>query len=68
MIKFLQKVVAWAKNANIFSNCFGENILKIIKSVPDWANFRHLAIVFFAQFFFKLTQVAQKFWLPFFLR
>jgi uncharacterized membrane protein len=35
MIKFLQKVAAvGAKNANIFAKFFGENIFKIITSVP----------------------------------
>jgi hypothetical protein len=29
-----------SKNANFFAKFFGENILKIITSVPDWANFR----------------------------
>jgi hypothetical protein len=39
----LQKLaVVWAKNANIFAKFFGENILKIITSVPDWPNFRLL--------------------------
>jgi hypothetical protein len=33
-IKFLQKLAAvWAKNANFFSNFFGENIFKIITLV-----------------------------------
>jgi hypothetical protein len=53
MIKFLQKVAAvWAKNANIFAKFFGENILKIITSVPewpDWINFRPMGNRFFAQ-------------------
>jgi hypothetical protein len=30
------------KNANFSANFFGENIFKIIASVPDWANFRPL--------------------------
>jgi hypothetical protein len=35
MIKFLQKLaVARAKNANIFAKFFGENIFKIVTSVP----------------------------------
>jgi hypothetical protein len=35
MIDFFQKqAVIWAKNANIFAKLFGENILKIITSVP----------------------------------
>jgi hypothetical protein len=34
MIKFLEIVtVVWAKNANIFAEFFGENILKIMTSV-----------------------------------
>jgi hypothetical protein len=46
MIIFLQKLeVAWAKNANIFAKFFGENIVKIITSVPDWANVCHLGIL-----------------------
>jgi hypothetical protein len=37
----LQKLALFCvKNANIFAKFFGENILKIITSVPDWANFR----------------------------
>jgi hypothetical protein len=33
--QFLQKLaVVWAKNANFFAKFFGENILKIITSVP----------------------------------
>jgi hypothetical protein len=33
---FFQKIrVVWAKNANIFAKFFGENIFKIITSVPD---------------------------------
>jgi hypothetical protein len=33
--RFSQKLAAaWAKNANIFARFFGENILKIITSVP----------------------------------
>jgi hypothetical protein len=32
---FFQKLaVVWAKNANIFAKFFGENIFKIITSVP----------------------------------
>jgi hypothetical protein len=43
MIKNLHNLALfWVKNANIFANVFGENILKIITSVPDWANFRLL--------------------------
>jgi hypothetical protein len=34
--QFLHKLaVGWAKNANIFAKFFGENILKIITSVPN---------------------------------
>jgi hypothetical protein len=37
MIKFLQKLaVIRAKNANFFAKNFGENILKIITSVPGY--------------------------------
>jgi hypothetical protein len=38
MIEFLQKlaVCSSSKNANIFATFFGENILKIITSVPEW--------------------------------
>jgi hypothetical protein len=44
-IKFLQKVAAVsAKNANIFAKKLGENIFKIITSVPDGANFRLLGV------------------------
>jgi hypothetical protein len=32
----------WVKNANFFAEFFGENILIIITSVTDWANFRLL--------------------------
>jgi hypothetical protein len=32
----------WVKNANFFADFFGENIFKIITSVPDWATFRLL--------------------------
>jgi hypothetical protein len=40
MIKILQNLALfWAKNVNFFAEFFGENILKIITSVPDWANF-----------------------------
>jgi hypothetical protein len=39
----LQKLALFCvKNANIFAKFSGENILKIITSVPDWANFRLL--------------------------
>jgi hypothetical protein len=31
-----------SKSANIFAKFFGENISKIITSIPDWANFRLL--------------------------
>jgi hypothetical protein len=35
MIKFLQKIaVVWAKNANILAKFLGENIFKILTSVP----------------------------------
>jgi hypothetical protein len=35
MIKFLQKLaVVKEKNANFFAKCFGENIFKILTSVP----------------------------------
>jgi hypothetical protein len=36
MINFLNNLaLIWVKNANIFAKFFGENILKIITSVPD---------------------------------
>jgi hypothetical protein len=36
MIKILQSLpLFWVKNANFFAEFFGENILKIITSVPD---------------------------------
>jgi hypothetical protein len=56
MIKFLQKLaVVWAKIANILAKFFGENIFKIITSVPDWMNFDPLDdcslwIVFFENY------------------
>jgi hypothetical protein len=31
-----------SQNATFFAIFFGENILKIITSVPDWENFRIL--------------------------
>jgi hypothetical protein len=35
MINFFQNLALfWVKNANFFAKCFGENILKIITSVP----------------------------------
>jgi hypothetical protein len=41
MINFFQKLaVVWAKNANIFTKFFGENILKIIASVAGLTWFR----------------------------
>jgi hypothetical protein len=36
----------WDKNANFFAEFFGENILKIITSVPGWANLRRLGNCF----------------------
>jgi hypothetical protein len=42
MIKILHKLALfWVKNANFFAEFFGENIKKIITSVPDvhWATF-----------------------------
>jgi hypothetical protein len=36
MIKILHNLALfWAKNANFFAKFFGENILKIITSIPD---------------------------------
>jgi hypothetical protein len=38
MIKILHDLALfWVKNANIYAKFFGENIFKIITSVPDWA-------------------------------
>jgi hypothetical protein len=34
MIKILHLALFWAKNANFFAEFFGENIFKIITSVP----------------------------------
>jgi hypothetical protein len=43
MIKFFKKFALFCvTNANLFAEFFGENILKIITSVPDWANIRQL--------------------------
>jgi hypothetical protein len=40
MIKSLHNLALFSvKNANFFAEFFGENILKIIPSVPDWAKF-----------------------------
>jgi hypothetical protein len=40
MINFLHNLALfWVKNA-IFAKKFGENILKTITSVPDWAKIR----------------------------
>jgi hypothetical protein len=39
MIKILHKLALfWVKNANLFAEFFGENILKIITSVPGYWN------------------------------
>jgi hypothetical protein len=36
MINFFQNLALfWVKNANFFAKIFGENILKIITSVPE---------------------------------
>jgi hypothetical protein len=50
-----------SKNANIF----GENIFKIITSVPDWANFRLFWRLINLDSVLKITEVAQIFWLHF---
>jgi hypothetical protein len=51
MIKILHNLALFrVKNANFFAEFFGENIFKIITSVPDWANFAYWAIVYFGQF------------------
>jgi hypothetical protein len=61
MIIFLQKLaVVITKTGNIFAKFLGENILKIITSVPDWANFCPMDD--FRQVFLKLpTYVAHNF-------
>jgi hypothetical protein len=62
MIKFLQKqAVIWAKNANIFAKFFGENILKIITSVPDWANCRPMDDCLLWAGVFKISEVVHTF-------
>jgi hypothetical protein len=53
MINFFQNfALFWVKNAKFFAKFFGENIFKIITSVPDWAS------VYFWQLL-KITEVAQ---------
>jgi hypothetical protein len=53
MINFFQKLaVVWAKNANIFTKFFGENIFKIIGRI-----FAYGAIAFFGQFFEKYKNI-----------
>jgi hypothetical protein len=60
MIKILHNLALfWVKNVNFFAKFFGENILKIITSVPDWANFRVLGGYFLGKFFLKITEVSQ---------
>jgi hypothetical protein len=42
MIKMLQNLALFrVENTNFFAEFFGENIFKIITSVPDWPDFRH---------------------------
>jgi hypothetical protein len=56
----LQKVATvWAKNANIFAKIFGENIFKIITSVPGWETFHLIGDCFLFGSFLKITEVAQ---------
>jgi hypothetical protein len=58
MIKIFAKTSSnLSKNANIFTKFFGENILKIITSIQDWANFRLLGD-FTSGSFLHITEIA----------
>jgi hypothetical protein len=63
MVIFFQNLALfWVKNANIFAKFFGENILKIITSVPgwpDWANFRLLGNCLLWAVILKIIEVGQ---------
>jgi hypothetical protein len=51
-----------SKNRQFFAKYFSEKILKIITSVPDWANFRLLgdwALVL------KILEISSNFWVIF---
>jgi hypothetical protein len=49
------------KKANFLAKFFGENIFKIITSVPDWANFHPLGGLFTLASGLKIAQAAHIF-------
>jgi hypothetical protein len=53
--------LVFEKNANIFAEKFGENILKIITSVSGWAKFRLLGECLLFGRVFLMTEEAQFF-------
>jgi hypothetical protein len=69
MIKILHILAwFWVKNANFFAEFFGENILKIITSVPDGANFRSMGDCFHTHGrVFLNVIISPKFWATFFV-
>jgi hypothetical protein len=59
MIKFFHNVTLFlVKNANFFAEVFGENILKIITSIPGtWKHFYSSLCAGVCMYVYKLTSV-----------
>jgi hypothetical protein len=67
MINFFQNLALfWVKNANFFANIFGENIFKIITSVPDLGKFSAIERLLLWRYFYKNYQTSAYFWGYFF--